>query len=190
MTEVQKDLVEFKNSTRKRRRSSKKTVQQSSKKKTKKNTETPEERRLRHNQHKQRRRVEDLYLKGFLKCSQKQGNEVIKLAEIIHDQIYDRTFVYTMPVQVASLSTLLQFCRHSLPEWEPELLMHRLYLVENMVRRQAFLKEEREEMKALFKECWCQKKHTPPPGFRDPSIIWHSTAKRWLKTCPAQEKII
>ncbi len=190
MTEVQKDLTELKN-TRKRQRSSKKPVQHDdspppppSKKKPKKNPETPEERRLRHNQHKQRSYVKDLYLDGFLKCSQKHGNQVIKLAEIIHDQIYDSTFVYTMPVQLASLSTLLQFCRHNLPEWKPKLLMHRLYQVENMVRKQPFLKKERAEMKALFKECWCQSLTTPPPGFRDPSIIWHKTAKRWLKECP------
>ena len=189
MTEVQKDLTELKN-TRKRQRSSKTPRQHdspppSSKKKTKKNPETPEERRLRHNKHKQRSYVKDLYLDGFLKCSQKHGNQIIKLAEIIHDQIYAPTFVYTQQVQVASLSTLLGFCRHSLPKWKPRVLMHRLYQVEKMVRKQPFLKKERAEMKALFKECWCQPPKSPvSPNNYDPSIIWHKTAKRWLKECP------
>ena len=84
----------------------------------------------------------------------------------------------------ASHGSLLYFFRCHLNQWKPELMMHRYDLMEKMLRKQAFLPEERIEMKNLFKEHWL----TPiPPNVKicafDPSKAWYKKAKKWLKDC-------
>jgi len=61
-------------------------------------------------------------------------------------------------------------------------------MVERLLRKEPFLAKERTEMKALFKERWCQP--IPPNTVYafDPRQAWHAKAKKWLEECPKSEK--